>query len=39
VPGIVDGSEWGAHYADLADVFGLSIDALGPHFGDEALRE
>lgn len=39
VPGIVEGSEWGAYYADLAEAFGLSIDALGPHFGDEALME
>lgn len=35
VPGIIKGSEWAA----LADAFGLSIDALGPHFGNEALME
>lgn len=39
VPGIIEGSEWAAYYADLADAFSLSIDALGPHFGDEALME
>lgn len=39
VPGIVQGSEWAVYYADLAEAFGLSIDALGPHFGDEALME
>lgn len=39
VPGIIDGSEWAVFYAQLAKVFGLSIDALGPHFGDEALMD
>lgn len=39
LPGIIDGSEWAGYYADLADTYGLSIDALGPHFSDEALME
>ncbi|KAB8162517.1 LysR family transcriptional regulator [Streptomyces sp. 3MP-14] len=39
VPGIRPGMEWSAFYAALAETFGLSIDALGPHFGDEALMD
>ena len=29
----------GAFYEALSESFGLSIDALGPHFGDEALMD
>ncbi|GAA3853424.1 LysR family transcriptional regulator [Streptomyces sedi] len=39
VPGIRPGTEWGAFYQALSETFGLSIDALGPHFGDEALMD
>ncbi|WP_317448084.1 hypothetical protein [Streptomyces collinus] len=36
MPGIVDGTGWAAHYAALADAFGLAIDSVGPNFGSEA---
>ncbi|MBB3661839.1 DNA-binding transcriptional LysR family regulator [Prauserella sediminis] len=39
IPGIRRGSEWEAFYRALSEAFGLSIDALGPHFGDEALMD
>jgi DNA-binding transcriptional LysR family regulator len=39
IPGIVDGSEWGAYYEELAAAFGLSIDATGPNFGVEHLLD
>lgn len=39
IPGIVDGTEWAAYYEDFASSFDLTIDALGPHFGDEALMD
>ena len=39
IPGIVEGSEWGAFYDELAAAFGLSIDALGPNFGTDAMLE
>lgn len=39
IPGIRAGSEWSDFYQALADEFGLAIDALGPHFGDEALMD
>ncbi|MFJ4772427.1 LysR family transcriptional regulator [Streptomyces uncialis] len=39
VPGIVDGSEWGAFYAELAGAFGLTVDPTGPDFGIEALLD
>ncbi|MER7172206.1 LysR family transcriptional regulator [Streptomyces mesophilus] len=39
VPGIRPGTEWAAFYQALSEAFGLSIDALGPHFGDEALMD
>ncbi|RMI34473.1 LysR family transcriptional regulator [Streptomyces triticirhizae] len=39
VPGIRPGMEWSAFYEALSETFGLSIDALGPHFGDEALMD
>ncbi|RKN40510.1 LysR family transcriptional regulator [Streptomyces hoynatensis] len=39
VPGIRPGTEWAAFYEALAGEFGLSIDARGPHFGDDALLD
>ncbi|CAL9672793.1 LysR family transcriptional regulator [Streptomyces sp. enrichment culture] len=39
IPGIRPGTEWAAFYQALSETFGLSIDALGPHFGDEALMD
>lgn len=39
IPGIKPGTEWSAFYQAVSEVFGLSIDALGPHFGDEALMD
>ncbi|MFE7614282.1 LysR family transcriptional regulator [Streptomyces sp. NPDC057496] len=39
IPGIRPGTEWAAFYQELSGAFGLSIDALGPHFGDEALMD
>lgn len=39
IPGIRPGMEWAEFYRSLAEDFGLSIDALGPHFGDEALMD
>lgn len=39
IPGIRPGTEWAAFYRSLSEAFGLSIDALGPHFGDEALMD
>lgn len=39
IPGIRAGSEWADFYQALAGEFGLDIDALGPHFGDEALMD
>lgn len=39
IPGIRPGTEWAAFYQELADRFGLAIDALGPNFGTEALME
>ncbi|MFE6887305.1 LysR family transcriptional regulator [Streptomyces sp. NPDC057694] len=39
IPGIMPGTEWAAFYQELSEAFGLSIDALGPNFGDEALMD
>lgn len=39
IPGIRPGTEWALFYQTLSDAFGLSIDALGPNFGDEALMD
>jgi DNA-binding transcriptional LysR family regulator len=39
MPGIVAGTEWAAYYADLAAEFGLTIDAVGPNFGTDALLD
>lgn len=39
IPGILPGTEWAHYYEKLAADFDLSIDGIGPHFGDEALLE
>ncbi|MEV4744527.1 LysR family transcriptional regulator [Streptomyces sp. NPDC049555] len=39
IPGIRPGTEWEAFYQALSETFGLSIDALGPDFGDDALMD
>ncbi|MDJ1639653.1 LysR family transcriptional regulator [Streptomyces pakalii] len=39
IPGIMPGTEWAAFYRTLSEAFGLSIDALGPDFGPEALMD
>ncbi len=39
MPGLVPGTEWAAYYAELAAVFGLSIDAAGPNFGTEVVLD
>ncbi|GGZ90800.1 hypothetical protein GCM10010344_68130 [Streptomyces bluensis] len=39
IPGIRPSTEWAAFYQSLSETFGLSIDALGPNFGDEALMD
>lgn len=39
IPGIVAGTEWATYYEDFAAAFDLTLDALGPHFGDEALMD
>ncbi|AVP70478.1 LysR family transcriptional regulator [Prescottella equi] len=39
IPGIKPGTEWGSFYDELGESFGLSIDAVGPDFGAEALMD
>ncbi len=39
IPGIAPGTEWATYYDDLAAAFGLTIDAIGPHFGTEHLLD
>ena len=39
MPGVVSGTEWAAYYGELAAVFGLSIDTVGPNFGIEPLLD
>jgi DNA-binding transcriptional LysR family regulator len=39
IPGIVDGSEWGDFYRELASEFDLTIDSTRPSFGFEDLLE
>lgn len=39
IPGIRPDTEWAEFYHALSEAFGLSIDALGPDFGDEALMD
>ncbi|GGM48594.1 LysR family transcriptional regulator [Dactylosporangium sucinum] len=37
MPGMAAGTEWAAYYDELAAAFGLTIDGVGPVFGNEAL--
>ncbi|MDG4862716.1 LysR family transcriptional regulator [Streptomyces sp. T-3] len=39
MPGVVPGTEWAAYYEELVAEFGLTIDAIGPNFGPEALLD
>jgi DNA-binding transcriptional LysR family regulator len=39
MPGVVEGTEWAAYYAELTAAFGVTIDAIGPNFGSDALLE
>ncbi|MFC9427979.1 LysR family transcriptional regulator [Streptomyces sp. NPDC056987] len=37
MPANRSGTEWAAYYDELAAAFGLTVDAIGPDFGVEAL--
>jgi DNA-binding transcriptional LysR family regulator len=37
MPGVAAGTEWASYYDELAAAFGLTIDMVGPVFGNEAL--
>jgi DNA-binding transcriptional LysR family regulator len=37
MPGMSAGTEWAAYYDELAAAFGLTIDRVGPVFGNEVL--
>jgi DNA-binding transcriptional LysR family regulator len=37
MPGLAAGTEWASYYDELATAFGLTIDLVGPVFGNEAL--
>jgi DNA-binding transcriptional LysR family regulator len=37
MPGMATGTEWADYYDELAAAFGLTIDVIGPVFGNEAL--
>jgi DNA-binding transcriptional LysR family regulator len=37
MPGMATGTEWSSYYDELAAAFGLTIDLVGPVFGNEAL--
>ncbi|GIG90394.1 LysR family transcriptional regulator [Plantactinospora endophytica] len=37
MPGMATGTEWAAYYDELAAAFGLTIDLVGPVFGNEVL--
>ncbi|MEB3963507.1 LysR family transcriptional regulator [Streptomyces kunmingensis] len=39
MPGLGQGTEWGAYYGELADDFGLDIDVAGPNFGADHLLQ
>ncbi len=39
MPGMAPDTEWAAYYDELAAAFGLSIDVVGPAFGNEALMD
>ena len=37
MPGMATGTEWADYYDEFAAAFGLTIDVIGPVFGNEAL--
>jgi DNA-binding transcriptional LysR family regulator len=37
MPGMAAGTEWAEYYGELAAAFGLTIDVIGPVFGNETL--
>jgi DNA-binding transcriptional LysR family regulator len=37
MPGMATGTEWADYYDEFATAFGLTIDVIGPVFGNEAL--
>ncbi|MDW5595260.1 LysR family transcriptional regulator [Conexibacter stalactiti] len=37
MPGMAPGTEWADYYDELAAAFGLTIDVVGPSFGNEVL--
>jgi DNA-binding transcriptional LysR family regulator len=37
MPGVATGTEWADYYDAFAAAFGLTIDRVGPVFGNEAL--
>lgn len=37
MPGMARGTEWAAYYDELSAAFGLTIDVVGPTFGNEAM--
>lgn len=39
MPGNLPGTEWAAYYDDLAQAFGITIEAVGPNFGIEHLLD
>ncbi|MEV5606869.1 LysR family transcriptional regulator [Streptomyces sp. NPDC052225] len=39
MPGLAEGSEWAAYYAELAREFRLDIDTSGPSFGADYLLQ
>ncbi|MFI6296165.1 LysR family transcriptional regulator [Nonomuraea sp. NPDC050790] len=39
MPGNEEGSEWAAFYAEMAEVFGFTVDTSGPDFGWEHFVE
>lgn len=39
MPGMAPDTEWAAYYDELAAAFGLTIDVVGPSFGNEALMD
>jgi DNA-binding transcriptional LysR family regulator len=39
IPGIAEGTEWAAYYADLAVAFGLTIETIGPRSGTGHLLD
>ncbi|GAA1038807.1 LysR family transcriptional regulator [Virgisporangium ochraceum] len=39
MPGMEAGTEWADYYAELSAALGLTIDVVGPVFGNEALMD